>query len=258
MKNVVFMMNVDLGKEGRFASSRVNPYKYSIDSWKRWCEKNDCELFVLTEEVIDHDIMGICWQRWYIFDLLESNDIEYNQILSVDADTIIHPDCPNFFDKTENKFTVAYFDGSWDWVLRSLEAYSKYVFEGHMLKEWSKYFDSGFWIVNKTHKPFAKRMTEFYHANSKLFREMEEKFLTGTEQTPLNFMLDIEKIDVKHLPYEFNMCDMNRKEILGDDLLFTKLGWIYQYNAIPNNKDNQFTNYWMKKTYNHFYGDYKE
>ena len=214
MKNVVFMMNVDLGKEGRFASSRVNPYKYSIDSWKRWCEKNDCELFVLTEEVIDHDIMGICWQRWYIFDLLESNDIEYNQILSVDADTIIHPDCPNFFDKTENKFTVAYFDGSWDWVLRSLEAYSKYVFEGHMLKEWSKYFDSGFWIVNKTHKPFARRMTEFYHANSKLFREMEEKFLTGTEQTPLNFMLDIEEIDVKHLPYEFNMCDMNRKEIL--------------------------------------------
>ncbi len=258
MKNVVFMMNVDLGKEGRFASSRVNPYKYSIDSWKQWCEKNDCELFVLTDEVIDHDVMGICWQRWYIFDLLESNDIEYNQILSVDADTIIHPDCPNFFDKTENKFTVAYFDGSWDWVLRSLEAYSKYVFEGHMLKEWSKYFDSGFWIVNKTHKPFAKRMTEFYHANSKLFREMEEKFLTGTEQTPLNFMLDILKIDVKHLPYEFNMCDMNRKEILSEDLLFTKLGWIFQFNCIPNNKDNELTDYWMKKTYNHFYGDYKE
>ena len=61
MKNVVFMMNVDLGKEGRFASSRVNPYKYSIDSWKRWCEKNDCELFVLTDEVIDHDVMGIYW-----------------------------------------------------------------------------------------------------------------------------------------------------------------------------------------------------
>ena len=59
------------------------------------------------------------------------------------------------------------------------------------------------------------------------------------------------------LPYEFNMCDMPRKEILDDDLLFTKLGWIYQFNCIPNNIDNQYTNYFMKKTYEHFYGDYK-
>jgi hypothetical protein len=257
MKNVVFMMNVDLAKEGRFASSRTDPYKYSIDSWKRWCDKNDCELFVLTEEVIDHDIMGICWQRWYIFDLLESNGIEYDQILSVDADTIVHPDCPNFFEMTDNKFTVVDFDGSWDWVLRSIESYSKYVFEDYKLKDWWKYFDSGFWIVNKSHKSFAKKLTDFYHSNSELLIQMQNKFLTGTEQTPLNFMLDIEKVDVKHLPYEFNMNDMNRKEVLTEDLLFTKVGWIYQFNCIPNNKNNQLTNYWMKKAYNYFYGEYK-
>jgi len=51
---------------------------------------------------------------------------------------------------------------------------------------------------------------------------------------------------------------MDRKEILSEDLLFTKLGWIFQFNCIPNNKDNELTDYWMKKTYNHFYGDYKE
>ena len=49
-------------------------------------------------------------------------------------------------------------------------------------------------------------------------------------------------IDLKLLPYEFNMNDMNRKEILADDMLFTKCGWIYQYNAIPNNKENRLTN----------------
>jgi hypothetical protein len=258
MKNVVFMMNVDLAKEGRFASSRTKPYKYSVDSWKRWCATNDCELFVLTEEIVDHDVMGICWQRWYIFDLLEANGIEYDQVLSVDADTIVHPECPNVFEMTDNKFTVVEFDGSWDWVLRSIESYSKYVFGDYMLKEWWKYFDSGFWIVNKSHKPFAKKFVEFYSRNSKLLIEMQDKFLTGTEQTPLNFMLDIENIDVKHLPYEFNMNDMNRKEILSEDLLFTKVGWIYQFNCIPNNTDNKLTDYWMKKAYNYFYGEYKE
>ena len=70
-------------------------------------------------------------------------------------------------------------------------------------------------------------------------------------------MLDIANIDVKYLPYEFNMNDMNRKEILAEDLLFTKVGWIYQFNCIPNNTDNELTDYWMKKTYNYFYGEYK-
>ena len=74
MKNVVFMMNVDLGREGRFASSRSNPYKYSVDSLKRWCDKNDCELFVLTEEVIDHD------RAYKLLDNYLSNHPNYNEI----------------------------------------------------------------------------------------------------------------------------------------------------------------------------------
>ena len=46
MKNLVFMMDIDLGGEGRYASSRRAAYKYSIDSWRRWCDKNNCELFI--------------------------------------------------------------------------------------------------------------------------------------------------------------------------------------------------------------------
>ena len=55
---------------------------------------------------------------------------------------------------------------------------------------------------------------------------------------------------------EFYVSECAKKH--GDDLLFTKIGWIYQYNAIPNNTDNQLTNYFMKKTYEHFYGELNE
>ena len=254
MKNVVFMMDIDIGGEGRWSSTRSTPYKYSIDSWRKWCDKNDCELFVLNDLILPNDEMAVCWQRWYIFDLLEANGIEYDQILSVDADTIVHPDTPNFFEMTNHNFTVVDFDGSWDWVLRSLESYSKFVFGGEMI-DWWKYFDSGFWIVNKKHKEFAKSMTDFYHNNKDLLIEMENKFHLGTEQTPLNFMIQTSGHEMTFLPYEFNMNDMNRKEILADDMLFTKCGWVYQYNAIPNNTDNKLTNYYMEKTYKHFYGD---
>jgi lipopolysaccharide biosynthesis glycosyltransferase len=254
-KNLVFMLDIDIKGDGRYASSRRASYKYSIDSWKKWCDKNDCELFVLNDLLMSNDIMGICWQRYYLFDILDANEVEYDQVLMIDADTIVHPECPNFFDMSEGKLCGAQFDGSWDWVLRSLENYSKYVFENEMIT-WYEYIDCGFVLMNKNHKDFCKKIVNFYHQNSNLLKEMQEKFTVGTDQTPVNFLIHKENIEFKLLPYEFNMCDMNRKEILGDDLLFTKLGWIYQYNAIPNNKDNQFTNYFMKKTYEHFYGEY--
>jgi hypothetical protein len=255
-KNLVFMLDVDIKGDGRYASSRRTSYKYSIDSWKRWCDKNDSQLFVMNDLLMSNDDMGICWQRYYLFDILDENQIEYDQVLMVDADTIVHPDCPNFFDMSEGKLCGVQFDGSWDWVLRSLEAYSKYLFKNEMIT-WHKYIDCGFVLMNKNHKDFCKEVINFYHQNSELLKEVQEKFMVGTDQTPVNFLIHKENIEFKLLPYEFNMCDMARKEILGNDLLFTKLGWIYQFNCIPNNKDNQLTNHFMKKTYEHFYGDYK-
>ena len=50
------------------------------------------------------------------------------------------------------------------------------------------------------------------------------------------------------------MCDLPRKEILDEQLTFTKvLKGIYQFNAIPNNKDSKLTTYFMKKTYEALY-----
>ena len=45
MKNTVFLPNIDLG------NGRNNAYHYSVDSWKRWCEKNDVE-FIVWEDLI--------------------------------------------------------------------------------------------------------------------------------------------------------------------------------------------------------------
>ena len=251
------MMDIDLGGEGRYSSSRRAAYKYSIDSWKRWCDKNNCELFVLNDLILEKEKMAICWQRYYLFDILDANDIKYDQVLMVDADTIVHPECPNFFEMSEGKLCGAHFDGSWDWVLRSIENYSKYAFDNYMMPWW-EYFDCGFVLVNKKHKQFFNDIVNYYFTNQDTLINLQETFHVGTDQTPVNMLVHQRDIDFKLLPYEFNMCDMARKEILADDLLFTKIGWIYQYNAIPNNKDNQLTNHFMKKTYNHFYGELDE
>lgn len=69
------------------------------------------------------------------------------------------------------------------------------------------------------------------------------------------YFLKLYNVDVEYLPYEFNMCDMNRVEILNDDLLFTKCGWVYHYNAISNNENSSRMHYFMKKTYNYLYNN---
>ena len=100
---------------------RSEPYKYGINSFKSWCDKNNCELVVLDELLHSNDVMRINYHRYYAFDILDNSGIEYDQILITDADAIIHPDCPNFFELTDRKYTVTMTDGSYDWVCRSLE-----------------------------------------------------------------------------------------------------------------------------------------
>jgi lipopolysaccharide biosynthesis glycosyltransferase len=251
-KNIVFIVDIDLSGEGRWASSRRTPYEYSIKSWKHWCNKNNCELFILTELLMPHEEMGICWQRYYLFDILEANEIEYDQVLMVDADTIVHPDCPNLFEMSDYKFTTVHNDGSYDWVLRSIENYSKFFFEGFMMPYY-EYFDCGFMIVNKNHKKFFENIVNFYHENKNNLQHAEKQWHVGTDQTPVNFLIHKHNIELKLLPYEFNMIDLHRKELLTPELPFTKIGYVYQYNGIPNNKNDELTLYWMKRTYEELY-----
>ena len=253
MKNVVFIVDITLeGSQrevGRWAETRSDPYVFCTKSWQKWCDKNNCELFVLDQEVLPHSTMPVSWQRYYVFDLLDANKIEYDQVMYVDADTIPHPDCPNVFDLTDRKFCFVHNEGSYDWILRSIENYSKYFFDGYMIP-WTDYFDSGMLIFNKNHKDFFQKIIKFFHDNRENLLKVESEWHTGTDQTPVNFMTHTLGIEYKKLPYEFNMCDMNRKELLDENMTFTDWGWIYQYNSIPNNIDDRLTFHWMEKTYN--------
>ena len=246
MKNIIFIPAIDAGR------GRHHSYKYSIKSWKYWADKNDCDVLVWDEALYDWDEMTIPWQRYHLFKILESNNIEYDQVLMVDADTIVHPECPNFFEMSDRKMCGVHNEGSYDWIIRSIENYGKYFFNGHILDFW-KYIDCGFVIVNETHRNFYTQVTDFYNENAKLLRQVEKEWHAGTDQTPVNILIEEQGVDFKWLPYEFNMCDMARKELFTDDLLFTKWGWIYQYNSIPNNTEDKLTYYWMKKTYEYLY-----
>lgn len=251
-RNIVFIMNIDSNIDTQSTSNRHATCQYSIKSWVHWCKKNNAELFILSECLVDYTEMGIFWQRYYLFDILDANNINYDQVLIVSADTIVHPDCPNVFALSDRKLVGVHNDSSYDQILCSLENYANFVFNGFQSKFWN-YINCGFIIVNESHRQFFKTITDFYWQNKDILKHIESIY-NSDDQTPFNILIERTGIDFKILPYEYNMSDLNRKEILTDELLFTQIGWIYQFNSIPNNVNDMLTLYWTKKTYEALYG----
>jgi hypothetical protein len=252
MKNIVFQVNIK-GKRHKPA------FDYSTASWKCWADKNGCEVVVLDTFIRDEKYMKPNWQKWYVFDLLENSGIEYNKILVVDADTIVHPDCPNFFDEVGDEFCAVRNNGCYEWVLRSIREYKKFLFPENDVDVW-EYFNSGFIILNESHKPFINSALEWYENNQENVLWAEENIKASTEQTPLNFLTKIHNVDVKLLSEKYNLQDMSRKNLLyfpeydnipEDELLFLQVGWVYHFNAIPQN--DRHVEYWMKRTYEEWY-----
>ena len=241
--NIVFMINIVHDER-----SKSQGYNWSIECWKEWCKINNCELFVLDQKITDIEYMAPQWYKVFILDILRENEIEYDQVMYVDSDTIIHPSSPNPFDISERKFCAVPVFGSMDWVCRSIETYSKYFFNDHKVPFW-KYFNSGLMIFNDTHYELFKEIQEFYQSNQPLITEIQNKIGVGKDQPVLNYFIDTKNVDYKMLPYEFNMQDLNRSELIGDDLLFTKVGHVYHFNA----GIKPTVGFWLEKTYKELY-----
>lgn len=244
-KNIIYIIATP--KNGKLN----NEYRLSIEAWKAWGLQHGIETYVLEQPLVDPRYMHIIWQRYYLFDLLDANGIQADQVLMVDADTIPHPNCPNFFEQTDNKYCFVHDDGSYDWILRGMEHYASSVFKG----EWFPFYEygnSGFQIVNRKHRSFFDEMIQLYNSNVDEIKRIQASYGIGTDQTPLNFMLRRHNIDYKILPYQYNMTCMPKKEILDENLTFTKCGWVYHFNGLPN-KDISVP-YWMEKTYKTLYG----
>ena len=253
MKNIIFIPNIDLG------NNRSTPYHYSVKSWKKWCDKNKCQLIEWKYPIMDSDMFPIIMQREWVFDIIEYNDIDYDQVLIVDADTIVHPDCPNFFKETNHNYSAVVNNGCYEWVTRSIREWGKAMFPNEPLVKPYNYFNTGFVIVNKKHKSFFNEIKELYLNRGDEIKHYRDTIKASTGQTMVNFMLQKNNIEVTKLSEGYNLQDLFRKNLLhipnhswfSDDLHFLDAGWVYHFNAIP--KNDRHVRYWMERTYKHLY-----
>jgi lipopolysaccharide biosynthesis glycosyltransferase len=249
-KNVIFLINIKHDKKFQGGGNTLNgAFEWSVKSWQKYADRYNCELFVLDEPIYDIEYMKPNWFKMYILDILDANEVDYDQVLYVDYDTIVTPDAPNIFELTENKFCAVRNFGDMDWVCRSIENYSKFVFEGFTFPYYN-YFNSGIMVFNKNHKPLFESLQKFYEANRDKLIHMQNTYCVGNDQPVFNFFVnrDISE-DFKLLGYEWNMQDMMRFEVLNDSMLHTRYGYVSHYNAgTPPSSQ-----YWIEKTYKHLY-----
>jgi hypothetical protein len=267
MKNIVFIPFIKredsfTTRSGIGKAGRTDGYEYGIDSWKQWCKKHDCELVIMDQLLMPESEMLITWQRWCVLDILEHNEIEYDQVLVVDADSIVHPDCPNFFELTDNKFSSPLTDGDYEWVCRAINGYSKMFFNKEYCLPSYEFFMTGFVIVNKTHKEFLSKVTNWYLENKDAVKQSYDILLTGSDIALMNCLRKEFDIELNILPREYGVMDLHRKNLLyvsnqcwwKDDLTnLYNSGWVYQFNAIPQNELGRTRAYFMQRIYNDLY-----
>lgn len=254
MANIIFIPNINTG------DGRNTPYHYSVWSWTKWAEKFDnIKVVEWTEPMVPVTQMKITLQRYWVHDILQSSNIEYDQVLVVDADTIIHPDCPNFFNETNNKFSVVTNNGCYEWTTRSIKEWGDNLFKGKDRVMLWEYFNGGFQITSKDQIPFYNFVKDYYTKNHKTIYDLSAKIKAGTDQTIINYLAKEFGEDINYLPECYNLQDLYRKSLLHipgawfpDELLFLKAGWVYHFNAIPKNP--RHVEYWMERTYKELYG----
>lgn len=251
MKNVIFWPAI----KDNALSKKYGGFEYfehSKKAWQFWCKKNDCIFHQFTNPH-EEDLKQFRpqWQKClFVFDELEKNGINYNQIALIDSTSIPRWDCPNFFNFTNNKFTVWRDTDNLQWVYDSVQGYRE-IFNNFDL-DIQKYINSGFMVFNKTHKTFFDKLKTFYFENKdELIKLQDEKVKKGNDQTPINYLLQIHKIDLNlDLPINFNLTHLNRKELFSHNWqinedhtpFFLKYGFLWRYTGMAKDQRSEISN----------------
>ena len=203
-------------------------YEYGVQSWKNWVDKTNAEN---PNSKIELLIGGVeenpQWAKYNI------SFGYFDQVCSVDADTIVHPDCPNFFEIAPNSLRAVLNFGSIEWICRSTEVYGRAFFDRVCYKQppLGVYVNSGFLVFPKKFEPLLKEFNELATNNLEELAGIAKKYGVGYDQTPLNYFLfnSCRGFPIEYLPWQFNAQDLTRRRFF--DYGMPDIAHIYHLNA---------------------------
>jgi hypothetical protein len=245
-KNVVFWIAVQNNDPHIFKKHGGFKYfEYSKKTWQYWCNKNDVVFFhydkCSNEDIVTHKPT---WQRWFdVFDTLESNNIDYNKICVVDSAAMIKWDTPNFFEMCPSGELTAFRSlENLRWISQSSDGYKSLFPDVNV--NMNKYINCGLQIFDKSHKPFLKKLTNFYFDNfNDIMKLQNEVVRKGTDQPVYNYFLQKENVNLKfNLPVPYHLTHLARFDWFSHNWqlkkdktpFFIKYGYIWSFSGFPD------------------------
>lgn len=195
--------------------------QYSIKTWEYWCDKNNVDLKVLTE-----DEVGLKFPIWNK-ELIYKYGQGYDKIGIVDSDTMIRWDAPNIFEFTDStKFYGVNDLCDLNWLLSSIEQRQKFFSDVKM--DLNKYLNTGVLFFGAEHLIVFEKFLTFVKHNEAEINAIDGG---GKEQTLLNFFLQKEHIEIELLDPSWNLLSIHKKNM-------------FQHNwQLNQNKTPYFINY---------------
>lgn len=230
MKKAILWTGVKDSNKAAINKWRYGNYEwmdYSRKTWKYYADKINAD-FISFETSFNSDTLNerINWQRWLHIDKLVSD--KYDKILSTDASIMVKWNCPDLFEIADNKFSALLANENLRWTYESAMGYKK-LFNNFDF-DIKKYIASGFIIFNKEHMSFWRNLKEFYYENKKEIIRLEDEIVKrGRDQPVINYLLQINNIEVNYLPFIYGVNHMYRYELFTNNWQMTQLE--------PNNEE---------------------
>jgi uncharacterized protein YqgQ len=231
----------------------MNAYQeWSLKTWQYYADKYGHKLVVLTDPLYDTEWMRPTWQRWYVYQILEHNNIEYDQVALIDIDTMVRWDTPDIFELSEGKYTGVIDDLSIEWLYNSIEGYKEYFPDVNL--QWDKYINNGVLVLPKEEgKEFCEKVIDFYLTNVDSLRDKQHHSLKkGTDQTPINYLaLQTFGNNIKYISKKYNMTHMYKTHAFIEDI-YIKCSYIWHFNGLPREQRNDYMRYTWEKIKHHY------
>ena len=228
--------------------------EWSLKTWQYYADKYGHRLIVLKDALYDTEWMRPTWQRWYVYDILEHNNIEYDQVALIDIDTMVRWDTPDIFELSEGKYSGVIDDLSIEWLFNSINGYKEFFPEVNL--QWDKYINNGVLVLPKEGgKEFCKKVTQFYLDNVDSLRDKQHVSLKkGTDQTPINYLaLETFGEEIKYLSKKYNMTHMYKTHAFIEDI-YIRCSYIWHFNGLPREQRDAF----MKMTWEKIKHNYEK
>lgn len=182
-------------------------------SWHNWATKHGYEFYFIDSEFEDSRKVPTVFQRMKLLEALDKNSIQYDKVCAVDWDTFIMPWAPDFFPIVGDTFGATADEGYAPALNRSIRMARENFFPEVTDLRWSNYFNGGFVIYDKKHKPALDEVYEFFHTKNEQWCKANKSPNLTDDQTLLNFTVRKHKFPITLLPRSFNIMDYNLKTL---------------------------------------------